>query len=614
MVDLTNIIGVEGIHARPKQKRKTMRELYAEMADAGLVITTVITDGVIKRVPTKDRPNKTNGWYIAREIADNHVVCSFGNWADPTNHTFNWSTFADKTEAKKYESEMRSAWEQLKTEERRLTREAHVKALESYDKATDNVIIHPYLVAKGIDSSPGMRLDNGHLLVPLHDLMNNFVGIQFIGADGGKKFSFKSKPASGFYFFGTNHEAVKGERRLIIAEGVATGASLYKATGVPVAVIWSANFALKSCKALREVTDAQFLVCLDNDENSVGQTAAQKIAEEIPNCKNRVPSFAGLDYNDVELQHGPQVIRREVLKETFGLRGRSVRMFQEQPKPRDWAIENFVETGKAGIMAGVGGIGKSMEALRLSLMIAEGKGDWLGHSIARSGNVVYISAEDDEQEMHRRVHAIDPTNKRADFLHDVYFVTVPELGRPISFLEGDKAGYALTSAAQDLEDELATVEDLEMVIIDPVQAFVNAPISNDNEAAQIYATWASGIASRLGCVVMSVHHMSKVALTGVESATEARAAIRGATSIVDGHRFAIALWNASTAKVADCCTQYGLFPPDPNRVAHVAMVKSNSGEVDRTVKTVFRRDAVFEVVVDNTIEPSKPADDGTWTR
>ena len=59
MVDLTNIIGVEGMRARPKQKRKTMRELYAEMAEAGLVITTVITDGVIKRVPTKDRPNKT---------------------------------------------------------------------------------------------------------------------------------------------------------------------------------------------------------------------------------------------------------------------------------------------------------------------------------------------------------------------------------------------------------------------------------------------------------------------------------------------------------------------------------------------------------------------------
>lgn len=160
-------------------------------------------------MPTKDRPNKTNGWYLAREIADNHVVCAFGNWADPTNHTFNWSTFADKTEAKKYESEMRSAWEQLKTEERRLTREAHVKALKSYDKATDNVIVHPYLVAKGIDSSPGMRLDNGHLLVPLHDLMNNFVGIQFIAQTAARNFHLNRSRRQAFTFLAQTMRLLK---------------------------------------------------------------------------------------------------------------------------------------------------------------------------------------------------------------------------------------------------------------------------------------------------------------------------------------------------------------------------------------------------------------------
>ena len=62
-------------------------------------------------------------------------------------------------------------------------------------------------------------------------------------------------------------------------------------------------------------------------------------------------------------------------------------------------------------MAGVGGIGKSMETLRLAMMIAQGEGNWMGNDIVRSGNVVYISAEDDIVELHRQVDAIDPTKE-----------------------------------------------------------------------------------------------------------------------------------------------------------------------------------------------------------
>ena len=217
-----------------------------------------------------------------------------------------------------------------------------------------------------------------------------------------------------------------------------------------------------------------------------------------------------------------------------------------------------------------------------------------------------ICAEDDRLEMHRRIHAIDPCGNRRDWLHDLYLHTVPDAGSPVTFMTGTGAGECqLTPAAKELERELEEIEDLKLVIFDPVQAFTTAPISSSNEAGQMWAQFCTGLASRLNCVVLSIHHMSKVALTGNQTASEARAAIRGASSLVDGHRFAIALWNASELEVADACLSIGQLP-DPTRVAKVAMVKANSGGVDRGVKLLIRRGAYFELVDDPDDVQSAP--------
>lgn len=124
----------------------------------------------------------------------------------------------------------------------------------------------------------------------------------------------------------------------------------------------------------------------------------------------------------------------------------------------------------------------------------------------------------------------------------------------------------------------------------------------------MWAQFCTGLASRLNVAVISVHHMSKVALTGNQTANEARAAIRGASSLVDGHRFAIAMWNASDVEVSDACLSVGL-PPDPTRVAKVSMVKANAADIDRTVRLLVRRSggAYFELVDD-----PDGVDPGTW--
>ncbi len=86
--------------------------------------------------------------------------------------------------------------------------------------------------------------------------------------------------------------------------------------------------------------------------------------------------------------------------------------------PRRWLIENALPRGTAALFTGDGGIGKSRMALQLSVGVAQGRRLWLPAS-AKSPqkqelplasnepeHVVYVTWEDDLDEMTRRIQAI----------------------------------------------------------------------------------------------------------------------------------------------------------------------------------------------------------------
>jgi DNA repair protein RadA/Sms len=59
------------------------------------------------------------------------------------------------------------------------------------------------------------------------------------------------------------------------------------------------------------------------------------------------------------------------------------------------------------LLGGDGGVGKSILAMQLGVATAAGK-PWLGLT-PKFGPVVYLSAEDDQDELHRRLEAIAAT-------------------------------------------------------------------------------------------------------------------------------------------------------------------------------------------------------------
>ena len=79
--------------------------------------------------------------------------------------------------------------------------------------------------------------------------------------------------------------------------------------------------------------------------------------------------------------------------------------WDSEPVPESkWAIRDRVPANQAGLFSGHGGTGKSIIELQKNVAHTMGK-DWLG-SMPEPGPAFYIGAEDEEDEIHRRLAAI----------------------------------------------------------------------------------------------------------------------------------------------------------------------------------------------------------------
>jgi RecA-family ATPase len=73
--------------------------------------------------------------------------------------------------------------------------------------------------------------------------------------------------------------------------------------------------------------------------------------------------------------------------------------------PREWLVKDLVPAKNCTLLSGDGGTGKSTVAMQLAVATALGARTWMGAEVMR-GPVVFLTAEDDEEEMHRRFNAI----------------------------------------------------------------------------------------------------------------------------------------------------------------------------------------------------------------
>jgi RecA-family ATPase len=75
-----------------------------------------------------------------------------------------------------------------------------------------------------------------------------------------------------------------------------------------------------------------------------------------------------------------------------------------EPRPRQWVVPDRIPARNVTLLTGEGGVGKTLLMQQLSVATVIGR-DWIG-SMPEPGPVMFVTAEDDEDELHFRYHKI----------------------------------------------------------------------------------------------------------------------------------------------------------------------------------------------------------------
>jgi putative DNA primase/helicase len=172
---------------------------------------------------------------------------------------------------------------------------------------------HPYLVAKHVTPLALRADEQGRLIVPLQDADSVLHSLEFISADGAKRYLAGGAKRGHFAVVGQEPAPLSTpEGPILVCEGWATGASLSMATGHTVIAAMDAGNLLPVAEALRSrFPEADLVVVADNDDKpgrmaNPGVVAARKTAAAT-DARLAIPTIPG-DANDLFCAEGIEAV------------------------------------------------------------------------------------------------------------------------------------------------------------------------------------------------------------------------------------------------------------------------------------------------------------------
>ncbi|EML8490019.1 hypothetical protein WAB73_003249 [Salmonella enterica subsp. enterica] len=187
---------------------------------------------------------------------------------------------------------------------------------------------HPYLVRKQVPAVEGVRQDKyGNLVIPLHNLKNEIRTVEYIAPDGSKNLKKGGEKSGNFFVVGGELQN-NPQSPVLYAEGYATAASLFLATGHPVVMTVDAGNLVTVSQNLKQAyPDSPHIIFgeddftkKDNKGLNKAREAAQLIGAEyvIPTFLDdeRAQAFAGTasfsDFNDIYVSRGLNAVLEQV--------------------------------------------------------------------------------------------------------------------------------------------------------------------------------------------------------------------------------------------------------------------------------------------------------------
>jgi len=281
--------------------------------DAGIESPAeIIPDGELHRFAvTGDLAKEESGYY--RLYPDAPMAGYFGKWRGDIFQ--NWCSKSVQSmspeEKTAYHAKIEAMKRQREEERQRIQAGCRAWCQDTWNMAMDAASDHPYLKRKGVYAY-GIKSYKNNLLIPVQDMDGTIHGLQFIRPDGVKKFKMGTNKAGQFFKIEGNDD------KIVICEGVATGASIHQATGYTVIVAFDVGNLLPVAKNIRaEYLDAKIIIAADDDhatEGNPGRTKATEAAKAV-NGFLAVPKFLDTrgpkdtDFNDMARLSGLEAVR-----------------------------------------------------------------------------------------------------------------------------------------------------------------------------------------------------------------------------------------------------------------------------------------------------------------
>lgn len=222
-------------------------------------------------------------------------------------------------------------------------------------------------------------------------------------------------------------------------------------------------------------------------------------------------------------------------------------MFVSSPPELQFIVKDTIPRGVVGLLSAMGDTGKGLLLLDLALKVCRDKVGMelkaFGNSVMTTGSVVIFAGEDTADEIHRRIYKLCPQGLENGFdKNKLHIIPLPNHGGPFSIAVKNRGSdeFKLSDEFTDIENQLAEIKDLALIVFDPLSSFAGLDVNSDPRAASFITGRLAALATRTNAAIIIAHHIRKN--DGITTPLEAREAIRGTSAIVDGVRFALSFW------------------------------------------------------------------------
>ncbi len=283
-----------------------------------------VMDGKPHRIQTADdKPGQKSGFYIgyldgrpAGYMKDNR-----------TGEEVRWKC-SGPMPSRENREKFQAACQARKQEHAAALQEQYRKAAErvqyqlGYMQAADSPL--PYHTAKGIEvHAGGMAGREGTLCLPAHDVHGKIWTMQYINADGSKRFARESRKEGCFHPVG-GMNAVRNAPAIVICEGYATACSVAETLGIATVTAFDSGNLASVARALHEKFPDKPIVIAGDDDRAIkvntGRIHAEQAAKEVGGV-SVFPVFAPAetgkdftDFNDLAVKSclGKDAVKRQV--------------------------------------------------------------------------------------------------------------------------------------------------------------------------------------------------------------------------------------------------------------------------------------------------------------